>query len=162
MKTVKCISIKNPLSYLVCAGIKDIENRSWQTKHRGWIYIHSCGGLDYPFITVKDFPEQFHGEVNEVTAPYSAAIIDLDRKIKSFYGTARDNPAKIKKAIEKKGCYFRSGCIVGRVRIHDIVRDSNSPFAQKGFYHWILKDAELFEKPIENILGRQSIFTINI
>ncbi len=29
--TVTALSIRNPLSCLVCAGLKDVENRSWST-----------------------------------------------------------------------------------------------------------------------------------
>jgi len=32
--TVTALSIRNPLSYLVCAGLKDVENRSWSTEFR--------------------------------------------------------------------------------------------------------------------------------
>lgn len=36
----KAISIKNPWAFLICAGIKDVENRSWKTNYRGKVYIH--------------------------------------------------------------------------------------------------------------------------
>jgi len=162
MRELTCISVKNPLSYLICAGIKDVENRTWQTKHRGWIYIHSCGDLEFPLISVKDLPKEFHGEVTETTELYSDAILKLDKFIKQYYGIQKDDPEKIKKVVDEKGCFFKSRCIVGRVKLVDIVRNSESPFAQKGFYHWILKDAELFKDPIDNILGRQSIFQITV
>lgn len=37
---MKAITIKNPYSYLICKGIKDIENRTWKTKYRGKVLIH--------------------------------------------------------------------------------------------------------------------------
>ena len=40
---VTCLSIPNPRSYLVCAGIADVENRSTMTDYRGTLYIHSAG-----------------------------------------------------------------------------------------------------------------------
>lgn len=39
----KAISIKQPWAYLICAGIKDVENRTWATKYRGRVYIHASG-----------------------------------------------------------------------------------------------------------------------
>lgn len=38
---MKAVSIKNPYGYLIAIGLKDIENRSWQTHFRGRIYIHT-------------------------------------------------------------------------------------------------------------------------
>lgn len=35
------ISIRQPFAWLILAGIKDIENRTWRTKYRGRIYIHA-------------------------------------------------------------------------------------------------------------------------
>ena len=38
---MKCISIRQPWALLVCAGIKTIENRTWQTPFRGTVAIHT-------------------------------------------------------------------------------------------------------------------------
>lgn len=38
---MKALSIKQPWAYLIAAGIKDVENRSWSTNYRGRIYIHA-------------------------------------------------------------------------------------------------------------------------
>jgi hypothetical protein len=42
----KVISIRQPWAWLICAGFKDIENRSWSTKHRGAIFIHAGKKID--------------------------------------------------------------------------------------------------------------------
>jgi len=55
--SAKTLSIKCPYSYLVAAGIKDIENRNWKTKYRGRIYIHSSGksqGFDPGMLRTND------------------------------------------------------------------------------------------------------------
>ena len=39
---MKVISIREPYASLIKDGIKTIETRSWKTKYRGPIYIHSC------------------------------------------------------------------------------------------------------------------------
>lgn len=40
---MKCLSIRQPWAFLVCVGAKKIENRTWDTKHRGLIAIHAGG-----------------------------------------------------------------------------------------------------------------------
>ena len=40
-QTAKAISIKQPWGYLIASGVKDIENRTWKTKFRGRVLIHS-------------------------------------------------------------------------------------------------------------------------
>ena len=42
---MKCISIKQPWAWLIAAGYKDIENRSWATKFRGECFIHASAGM---------------------------------------------------------------------------------------------------------------------
>ena len=39
---MKVVSIREPYASLIKDGIKTIETRSWRTKYRGPIYIHSC------------------------------------------------------------------------------------------------------------------------
>jgi hypothetical protein len=38
---IRCISIMQPWAYLVASGIKDIENREWDTSYRGPLLIHT-------------------------------------------------------------------------------------------------------------------------
>jgi len=37
---MKAITIKNPWSYLIAIGLKNVENRSWRTNFRGKVLIH--------------------------------------------------------------------------------------------------------------------------
>lgn len=43
---MKALSIQQPWAYLICAGIKDVENRTWQTSFRGEFYIHASKTID--------------------------------------------------------------------------------------------------------------------
>jgi hypothetical protein len=38
---VRCLSVRQPWASLIVAGIKDVENRTWSTPHRGAILIHA-------------------------------------------------------------------------------------------------------------------------
>jgi ASCH domain-containing protein len=37
------LSIRQPWAWAICAGCKDVENRSWNTKHRGPFVVHAGG-----------------------------------------------------------------------------------------------------------------------
>ena len=43
---MKAISIRQPWAWLVVHGYKDVDNRTWATKHRGPILIHAGKALD--------------------------------------------------------------------------------------------------------------------
>jgi hypothetical protein len=43
---------------------------------------------------------------------------------------------------------FTYGAIIGTVNLIDVIRNSDSPWADQGFHHWLIKDAELFEAPV--------------
>lgn len=38
---MKALSIRQPWAWLIVNGYKDIENRTWNTKHRGPVLIHA-------------------------------------------------------------------------------------------------------------------------
>lgn len=49
-RQIKALSLTQPWAWLVANGHKDIENRPWHTKYRGWFYIHASlrmTGTDY-------------------------------------------------------------------------------------------------------------------
>jgi hypothetical protein len=48
---MRSLSIRQPFAYLVAAGIKDIENRTWKTKVRGRIYIHATKRIPLKLFT---------------------------------------------------------------------------------------------------------------
>lgn len=43
---MKALSIMQPWAWLICAGHKDIENRSWPTRFRGPVLIHAGKKFD--------------------------------------------------------------------------------------------------------------------
>lgn len=38
---MKALTIKQPWAWLIVSGHKDIENRSWGTRHRGRFFVHA-------------------------------------------------------------------------------------------------------------------------
>jgi len=51
---MKVVSIREPYATLIKDGIKKVETRSWKTKYRGPIYIHSCVAKSKIKERVKD------------------------------------------------------------------------------------------------------------
>ena len=50
---VKIISVRQPWAWLIVAGHKDIENRTWRTSYRGSLLIHASQAMEE-----NDFPVQ--------------------------------------------------------------------------------------------------------
>jgi hypothetical protein len=96
-----------PWAWLIAAGHKDIENRTWSTKFRGRIYIHASKGYDPTFS-----PSEFN-----ITLPTSFArgaiigevdIIDCVTSSRSRwffgpYGLVLSNPVLYPEPIACKG-----------------------------------------------------------
>jgi hypothetical protein len=63
---MKALTVKQPWAYLICAGIKDIENRTWKTNFRGRILIHA--GADKHLMNIPPglfmTDEQFSAVIN--------------------------------------------------------------------------------------------------
>lgn len=53
---------------------------------------------------------------------------------------------------------FLVGAIIGSVVIADCVKNHPSVWAEKGCWNWVLKDAILFDKPIEGVKGKLSFW----
>lgn len=43
---MKALSIKQPWAWAIIHGGKTIENRNWNTKHRGFFWVHASKGFD--------------------------------------------------------------------------------------------------------------------
>lgn len=176
---VKCLSVKNPISYLIVSGIKDVENRSWTTDYRGEIYIHSSGKDSFDYCDVCDddlFP--IHAEFESLkfsddgipTNIDSCKYIAYDIKDNAYFLTKsgenhRNEYELFKKAsafMQTENCFFRSQAIIGKVDLVDVITNSDSPFAADGQYHWILKNPVMFQKPILYVKGKLKFFEYDI
>jgi len=121
---MKTLTVKQPCAYLICLGLKDIENRTWKTNFRGRVLIHASAKPDYDVINTDS---------EQIYEILSAEDLRFKDDIDAF-------------------CAVSS--IVGSVEIVDCVRDHPSIWAEKGIWNWVLKNPILFEKPIENVKGK--------
>lgn len=165
-----CISVPNPLSYLICYGIADVENRGYSTDYRGPLYIHSIGrhaisGMpdlsDYPVAVIHEFDEliQNISEIEQanryLTIPengLSVALKDEDRQsnqavaeyslLTDVYESHRADPRKP---------FFHVQAIIGRVELVDVVKDSDSRWARSGSYHWVFENPVIAAQPMLHV-----------
>lgn len=103
---MKILSIRQPWAWLIVNGFKDIENRTWQTKHRGGFFVHAGQTM-----TAADFREA------------EETVRSIDKNILSdLYAHAGQ-------------LQLQRGGIVGYAEITDCVSESASPwfFGDYGF-----------------------------
>ena len=134
---MKCLSVREPwasaIPRLGRLG-KDVENRSWRTTYRGPLLIHA--GKATP--TVGEW-----------------AVFD---RVRRWAGVPRDDTALVVMEL----AILRGetlGRVLGRVDLVDVVRDSGSPWAAHGQYHWVLANPVVFEGPVA-VSGRLGLFDV--
>lgn len=165
---VKVLSVKNPWSFLICHGIKDIENRTWDTKHRGELYIHSSG-QPIEFISLDHLPLQMEKEIlkKRTEAIEKGIITEYIETIEQLRKIPFTEETKSVKELQifnfqyqekNKKEYFISKAIIGKVDLVDIVRDSKSVWANPDCFHWVIKNPVLFSKPVTMVKGRLKIW----
>lgn len=185
------LSIKNPVSYLVCSGIKWVENRSWNTDYRGRIYIHSSTMNDYSFIDssmtagIEQEYRRVQGELKGKPAKMSyikeyvkehgegkwfdvASFAEGTARLNDFYGNCYgDGWEDIASDIGAQREYFKTHdkglkgfSIIGHVDLVNVVQGSDSFWAEKSMYHWILDNPVLYHRPITNIKGKLRFFDV--
>lgn len=130
----KAISIKQPWAYLICAGIKDVENRTWPTKYRGRVYIHASANNAC--------------SLDELNLDQFDKILSLS--VGNINHFALDN--------------YNYSAIIGHVDIVNCMskardgKGSDSIWAEPDCFHWILRNPVLFDKPILNVKGKLSFW----
>ncbi|MCE5226490.1 MAG: ASCH domain-containing protein [Porphyromonadaceae bacterium] len=139
------ISVRQPWAYLICAGLKDIENRTWKLpeKYKGQRVLIHAGAKPWTWHAVRNY-------LTENTA------IVFERF--GFNGTWLRN--------------LQTSAIIGSVEIVDCVQNHPSIWAEKSkmrydglspdrydkIYNWVLRNPVLFDKPVLNAKGQLSFF----
>lgn len=129
----KAISIKQPWAYLICAGIKDIENRTWATKYRGRVYIHASSQMAKYEFTWKQSSELAKHE--ELDIVYSAIIGHVDIV----------------------DCVVNHSSIWAEKSEIGLLDEPTNEYG-KPTYNWVLANPVLFDKPILNVKGKLSFW----
>lgn len=139
---MKTLSYKNPWGYLVAAGIKPIENRTWK------------------------LPEKYKGErtlIHVSAKPMAGDLMDI-------LGFERWNSLSPDQKLLLRSNTLPNSAIIGSVEIVDCVVNHPSIWAEKTdfvesnklglkpIYNWVLANPVLFAKPILNVKGRLSFW----
>ncbi|MBO4633255.1 MAG: ASCH domain-containing protein [Lentisphaeria bacterium] len=133
MKTIKVLSVRQPWAWLICAGYKDVENRSWKTNYRGRLYIHAGKSFDWGAIGFCRLIGEHHAAtmIYEYFCPCQGKFTDhLDE----------------------------FGAIIGYVDLTDCIQNSRSIWAIHGLYHWQLQNANFID-PVP-LKGQLRIFEV--
>lgn len=129
---MKAISIRQPWAWLVAMGVKDIENRTWPTKHRGRTLIHAGQTMTRrEYADVADFVRSINRS-NLIAGSGAPPII-----LPEFENLER-------------------GGIIGTVDIHDCILPERrvSHWHMEGQHGFALRDATRVRfKPYHGQLG---------
>ena len=124
---MKALSIRQPLAFLIAHGLKDLENRDWETHYRGPLLIHAGKTLaDDAFLSCQTLLNRIPGVRAQLEAMGGITLGEL-----------------------KAQC----GGIVGEVQLVDCVEESPSPwfFGRYGFV--LTNAAPLNFLPLRGQLG---------
>jgi hypothetical protein len=58
---MKALSIRQPWAWLIIAGHKDIENRTWDTRHRGPLLIHA--GRNWARMSIEEIEKRYRVKI---------------------------------------------------------------------------------------------------
>lgn len=137
---MKALSIKQPWAWLIAKGIKDIENRQWRIGRKAIGGYPLSGNTD--FGTGLQFP--FRVYIHAGKTPES----DMEDSLDFIKSINHDAYQYIFSSIMNDEPNLTLGAIIGEVDIIDCVKDSKSPWAVQGQYHFVLANAKLYPEPI--------------
>ena len=135
-KTMKVLSVQQPWASLICAGIKDVENRTWKAaKVPGRILIHASS---------KKVTRNFLNTIPEEMESYISNNV--------FFG----NLAPLNE--------LPTSAIIGYVTVTGFEDgEMDSVWADgPGVYKWKLEDAWMFDVPILNVKGKLNLFDYDL
>jgi hypothetical protein len=129
----KALSIRQPWSWLICRGYKDIENRGWKIGSQQ--------------------PPRFSAMVGDIVLPCRVYIhasmskSDMNEEVILWIKQRLNRIQRVIMAntLLNPGLYH--GGIIGEVTITDCVTESKSPWFV-GKYGFVLSDPVLYDKPI--------------
>lgn len=168
----KVLTINNPSAYFVAAGLKDVENRTWWTDYRGRMLIHAN---KKPFVwpDAEDLPDEVvfdieqaikrqtpFDELTPIVRGYEILLRRAETHLdfKDNFDATDEGEALMQAVLKEKvalfGFPFVSDSIIGEVDLVDIVDDSDSPWSANDNFHWILKNAKIYDKPILGVKGK--------
>jgi hypothetical protein len=166
---MKVLSIRNPYAYLLAFGLRDVENRTWSTDYRGTVQIHASGDYTFRWPDADWLPVSVREVIQDAIdrrLPYA----DLHRYAKGYEDMCRhaeavlgiqegvtDDFVDTLKNVDFSP--FVNSAIIGQFDLVDIVKDSASPWAEQGCYHWITENNIAYEQPELGVKGKLRLWS---
>jgi hypothetical protein len=74
---MKALSIRQPWAWLIIAGHKDVENRTWSTRHRGPLLIHA--GTNWARMPIEEIERRYRVKIRgkELLRGGIIGVVDL-------------------------------------------------------------------------------------
>lgn len=146
---MKALSVKQPWAWLLCAGYKDIENRTWKigrkSQHGPYSTYHRAN-----FTVGLPCRIYVHASLSK-----SDMGLDICQWIKDRL--TESQRLHFAQQLLEPGLYF--GGIIGEVSIIDCVTESKSPWFRLK-YGFVLTDPVLYGTPIP-FKGRLGFFDVS-
>lgn len=131
---MKTLSVRQPYASLLCAGIKDIENRSWKpTKLPCRILIHASSAK---------IPKSWSKKTSPWIVSQFAAWADM-----GWIPSIDEMP---------------TSAIIGYVDVVGVTTESDSVWADENSLQWQLTNAYVFDEPIRNVKGKLNLFEYDL
>lgn len=131
---MKTLSVQQPWASLLVKGFKNVENRTFNTNHRGKLLIHA---------TAKPASNNF---LMEQPMEYMTEILN-DRSFGNMGLSFKEYP---------------TSAIIGWVDIVDVIAPGNECFSNwnggEEFYRWCVGEMEEFDEPIVGVKGKLGIW----
>lgn len=140
----KAISEKQPWAYLLCSGIKKIENRTWKLpeKYKGeWVLIHASTRIGRPTSEL-------------LTGKQLSIVHSLPDKEKFGFFNGRQIEHAIIGAVKFADRVINHPSIWAEKTQPVDFDEFTFPIYEKKVYNWVVSDAILFGKPILNVKGK--------
>lgn len=131
---MKAISIQQPWGSLICAGLKDVENRSWPLKSTPMRLLIHVGAK--------------RQKMNEDNMPLVWFLPVDNAQIMGILGNIDELP---------------TSAIIGVATVERCDEENFSIWAQEGHgaeYKWVMRDVQLFKEPILGVKGKLGIFDV--
>lgn len=137
----KVLTVKQPWSFLICSGIKPIENRTWKLpeKYKGErVLIHASADKKLNLLALTG--EQYEDACNKFDWKETRSVDRWDR-------------SAIIGSVEIVDCVINHPSIWAE-RSEVQADESGLPYYNKKTYNWVLANPILFDKPILNVKGK--------
>ena len=131
---MKTLSVRQPWASLICSGMKDIENRTWQPAQVPCRILIHASSAKLPKSWVKKAGPFLAGKLlNAVDYGWIPPVEELP-----------------------------TSAIIGYVDVVGVTTDSQSLWAEENCQQWQLENAYVFDEPICDVKGKLNLFEYDL